>query len=502
VKSQGLLGKAQASIVWSGGFRLFHTVLQFVVTLVLVRWLTPDDYGTYAVVAGIVGFLNAVTFDNFLCHILQLRDDERVDYQDHFTAAVFIQLVIFAVTNAVALGLRWIPAYSGVAHYIHYLSPIILLSSIGGFRYRILERSLDWRRYRTLQMLGVLLTSVVVLTLAFSGAGVIALLVAPSVKYLPPAIDLFVVKRWRPTWEFSMTRYRPAFEFGTNRVASALVVKGHAMLEANWLAFLFGLATLGYLNRAISLTQIVAVQFGMLVAQAVYPVLTRVHSGTPKFQLAASLVFRGIAWAIIPMACVLGLLAVPAVRTLFGEKWLVSAEYLPLALGCGCLVAIGQSGSSILLANGHPVLCLRYDMLRLLFVIVALTALYWHESVKFYLAAVGGLELLALMVLVRWFCHTSAMSVEGMAGALLPPLLAAGVSCALVLSIIPVDGENVTLFSHTSLLTVVVFAVVYTLFLRMLFSQLLFELVQMLPLNQLFSRLLMFRPRLETKVTH
>ena len=56
------------------------------------------------------------------------------------------------------------------------------LSTIGGYRYRALERALDWQRYRVLQSMGAVLAVASALALAFSGAGVYALLIGPLAR--------------------------------------------------------------------------------------------------------------------------------------------------------------------------------------------------------------------------------------------------------------------------------------------------------------------------------
>lgn len=490
----GPVGKAKSGLLWGFGFRLFHNVLQFALTLVLARLLSPEDYGTFAVVAGIIGFLNAVNFDSFLSHVLQIRDDKEVAWQDHFTAAVAIQSVIFVITNVLALLLRLFPSHAQIAGYIHFLSPIILLSSVGGYRYRMLERMLDWQRYRLLQSIGLALALVSVLALALCGAGVYALLIGPNLKYLPPMLDLLWVQRWRPTWEFSWPRYRPAFLFGLNRVSSEFVNKGRAMLEANWLVILIGLQTLGYLNRAVGLTQLITAQFTSLIAQSLYPVLTRIEPGTARFRQATGLVARGIAWVLVPAACLLGLLATPAIRTLFGEKWLPSAGYLPLTLVLGCLTAFGQTGSVFLLASCRQRQCLYYDLLRLAGTALALALWGLHPRLEFYLLSLAAVEALSLALIFTWLRSASALSLSGMMAAIAPPVMASAVSYAAV-TLLPTHTPESGLFSPNCVMTVALFGGTYILCLRTLCPLAMQELVRVLPLGPQLSRLLLFRAR-------
>jgi teichuronic acid exporter len=492
LKKNTLLAKAQSGLMWNGGFRAFHVIVQFAVTLVLVRLLEPEDYGCYAVVSGIIGFLNAVSFDNFAGHIVQVRDEKDVHAQDHFTAGVVLQLTIFTLSNLLGFALRYMPTYEYLAIYIHVLSPILLLSSIGGFRYRILERELNWPRYRALQAIGIVLTAATMLVLGFSGAGIYALLVAPSINYLPPIIDLLIIEKWRPTWQWSLENYRPAMKFGFNRITASALLKGRVMLESNWLVALVGVASLGFYSRAFGLMQMICVQLATIVAQAVYPVLTKVEVGSEQYRKASSLVLRGIAWTVIPAALLLAVLAAPSVKLLFGEKWLPAADLLPLVLVSGSIAAISQAAYVLTLANLQESRCLWYDAFRMAGTVLSLALWPFLGSIKGYLVGIGMVEFCGLAALLYWLYRANAVSLQGITLAMLPPLVAGVTGVALIRYAI---GWHPTepLAALPNLATIVLFLLSYCFVLRLAFRRPLDDLVSRLPWARHIHRFLMIR---------
>src|SRR5262245_27031518 len=103
---QKLAEKARLAVFWTTGFQIFWDLLQFGITLALVRLLPADAYGQFGFVTALIGFLTLYSFREMLGHTLQVRDDQQVHYQDHFTAGLVIQTAMCAITNVVALGLR------------------------------------------------------------------------------------------------------------------------------------------------------------------------------------------------------------------------------------------------------------------------------------------------------------------------------------------------------------------------------------------------------------
>ncbi len=486
-----LLAKAQSGLLWNGGFRLLQITVQFCLTLVLVRLLAPEDYGIYAVTAGIIGFLNVISFDNFIAYILQVRNDDDVHAQDHFTAGIVIQIFIFFVSNLVALALRYVPSHAYVSQYIHVLSPILLLSAIGGFRYRLLERDLRWRRYRLLQVIGILLTAITMLGLAFSGAGVYGLLIAPSINYLPPIVDLFFVERWRPTWQWSYANYKPAMQFGLNRVTSSGLVKGRAMVEANGLVALADIRSLGFYNRSIGLMQMICVQLASIVVQSVYPVLTKVEPGSVQYRKASALVLRGIAWVIIPVSAVGAIHAVPVVRLLFGEKWLPVAALLPMSLALGSIAAVGQAAYHLALASLQESKCVWLDALHLIGMIASFACWPLHHSVEGYLLGLVIVEAAILSVSLWWLHEAHAVSVDGLKTAFFPPLVASVIGYGIVFTCFG-HHPAASLLSVTNVAIGLFFLASYVVVLRLAFRNSLDELVSRMPYSHRLRQLLIY----------
>ena len=138
--------KARSAVLWNTGFNLFRDLLQFGTMLVLVRLLEPAAYGQFGLVTSVIGFISIFSFNNFIAHTLQVRDEADVHYQDHFTAGAVMAGTMFLVTNLVAFALRWFESYAPVAMLVHVMSVTLLLEWPCELRRKMLERQFDWRR--------------------------------------------------------------------------------------------------------------------------------------------------------------------------------------------------------------------------------------------------------------------------------------------------------------------------------------------------------------------
>ena len=169
---RSLGSSARSSLTWAGGILLLRGVLQFATMLILVRLLTPTDYGSAALAQSIVGVFSVLSMGTFVAHALQARNPDDVDWQVHFTAA----LVGNSALTLVTLGLAWALSFS--SHYAPAALPLAVLSTAfiveipATLRLRMLQVAHNWRRYRLLAFYGTFLSCLTSIAIALLGGGV------------------------------------------------------------------------------------------------------------------------------------------------------------------------------------------------------------------------------------------------------------------------------------------------------------------------------------------
>lgn len=489
-RSSALADKARQAVAWTAGITIFQDVLQFGVTLTLTRLLPPEAYGKFTFVNTVIGFFTVLSFREILNYTLQVRSDSETHYQDHFTAGAVIQAVLFLLVNAMAFGLRFIPAYAPAAPLLHVMSLLLPLDLISEFRVKMLERSLEWRRLRTLHAVGLALGASLAIVMALTGWGAYALLVPSLTMSLPFAYDLFVVERWRPTWEWNAERYAPARRFGIMRIGSGSIVSLSTFSEGLVLTRAIGFAELGVYNRAIGLAGLVCQRMASLLLNALYPVLTRLPIRSAQYRKASALVVRCLAWTVIPLAVGIGLTAEPVVRLLYGTQWLASVRLVPGALALGGLLALVSASYTLLLAHQEQRLCFVADVARLVGTILALgVAVTW--GIEAYLGSLIVLQVTILCAMLVWLRRDEAIAASGVSAALLPSAVASAIALGSVVALGRATGIAIGPV-WTGFAAGGTFMAIYLGVLRALFSRLLFDLVCQLPRRNQLLRLLQY----------
>ena len=481
---------ARAAVLWNAGFNILKDVLQFVITMVLARLLTEQDYGQFGFVTGIIGFLILFSCQPFFAHLLQLKDVHAEDYQRHFTLGVRLNLGIFLLANLVALTLRAFPQWAVAAPYVHAMSVMFLLDAPCELRRKMIEREFDWKKLRILQSIGLLINLAAALAMAWVGWGAYALLIPALGVQLPFIYDLFIRQGWRPTWQFDAERHREAFQFGFTRIGSGLSLSGRALLEAGALVAVLGFGGLGLMNRAIGLAQLCCLKIASQLVYSLYPLLTRAEETEENRGRIAGLVLQGIAWISIPTAVVFGMLALPVIRVVYGDRWVAAVPLVPWAMAWGFASAFVHACYILLLAKNHVRLCFVSDIASL-----GLTALSLYFALPYgittYLVTSASAQILIACALLTLLTRNGLMRWSAVTTAILPPAISSG------LAALAAFGLQQGLFSTQpssfwpAMLWGCVFLIVFTMILRSLFGRSLANLVNYLPGGRIMRKALL-----------
>ena len=87
------------ALIMSGGYVLIKDIIQFIQMIILIRILTPEEYGSFGLTLSIIGFISIFSAVTIISHSLQIRDYKNVDWQTYFTVGFLVNIFLFLLTN-------------------------------------------------------------------------------------------------------------------------------------------------------------------------------------------------------------------------------------------------------------------------------------------------------------------------------------------------------------------------------------------------------------------
>jgi O-antigen/teichoic acid export membrane protein len=486
-------GAIVSGLTWGVMFQAIEVAMAFAAMLVLVRILPPVDYGRAATTAAVVGMLGILNAHLFIGHALQLPDGETPDWSQHFAFAFYLQAGLALICNGAA-GVCWlIPAYRPIAKLLHLASFGVLLDAANHLGATMLRRDLLLRRIKIISSIGIFVRIATIVGLGVAGGRAYAIVFGNNVvAAMPFAVDLFVVRGWRPDrgwWKLPRWRtYRDAFTFGAQRAAGGVMGGLRDAAETAVLPATLGFAGIGLMNRAQALYSATLGRMTSVLADTVYPFLPRESRNPGRYAQHATLYLQVTLLIAIPGAIFVGEEGRVISRVLYGTKWIDADPLIWPGALIGFAGAVCTAASGILLAAGSLRACLLLDAAAFVSIGPSLWLAWAGSGLQAYAwALAGGQILLASVSLERagrlltsdWFAKT-----------IVPPTVSAAVALATC------EAVAWIVVGYRPAFQLVVmgasFLLVLTGVLRLAFAQTLMTLLGRLPAGKRAQRLLGF----------
>jgi len=441
-------------ITWTAAYQVLDVALAFVSMLVLVRILDARDYGRAAAVTGILALLG--TFGSHLVveHALQLPDGEEPDWQLHWTAAIYIQLVLSLIANGIA-GLCWLlPDYRPMAKLLHIASVGLLFEAPAQISSTMLRRELNLRRLRIVSSAGMMLRLATTTTLGIGGAGAYAIVIGSNiVPGLPCVFDLLINRGWRPRpgW-YRGLRWREhsaALTFGLQRAGANIVSSLRGAVEAAALPPPLGFAALGLINRAQALYTTTFGRVGVIFSDAVYPFLPRSSHDPVRYATHATMYLRVMLLVSLPAALFIADYGYLVSRALYGSRWVAMDPLIRPGALVSLSVAILSIAATILVAAGRVRECLVYDTIGAIAALPAIAIAWATREATAYSWACAAAE---AMVAVAALWRAGELLERGwIRAAVMPPLFSAMAGMMFLRAIAPLFATMRPLIAVTAL---------------------------------------------------
>lgn len=330
--------------------------MQFGVTVILSRLLTPSEVGIFSITAVFIG-ISHVFRDFGVSNYLQQEKDLTPEKMRSalgllITTSWIIAGVIYFASNYVA-GYYQQP---GIGQVMRVLSISFALLPFASFFYALLSRDLQAGKQAIVNVISTIAYAVTCITLATLGFSYMALAWANVANI---AVTILVYTQLRPKGVSlipSMRGWRRPIKFGSGSIVGNLIDQAYTSIPDLFLGKLSGPHSVGLYSRANGLVGIFLQIAGPTVNYNALPyIASNHHANVPLGPLLAKSTsyLTGFAW---PAFIVTAIFAEEIIRVLYGKTWVEAA---PLVLII-CTANAGRIGYSLcsasLTAIGRPYL--------------------------------------------------------------------------------------------------------------------------------------------------
>jgi O-antigen/teichoic acid export membrane protein len=424
--------RVKSAVFWRSGTQILSQLISWGSTLAVIRILEPSDYGLFAMTSVVLVFLNFLNGYGFVSALIQSEKVEPIRIRQAFGMLILLNaglaaIQLFAVAPlaaayysepVVADMLRW-------QSLIYLSTPFLILPEA------MLTRNLDFKKPAIINLTSAFVGAAVSLGMALNDYGVWTLVFAPIAIFWTRAIALMIATKFWVRPSFNFTGAGNIFSFGT----MMLVAHGFWIVQSQSDIFIAGRAFdnhhLGLYAEALFLTQIFAAKFVPPLNEVAFPAYARLQNDRSALSAGFLKAVRLIMLISCPLYLGMAVTAQPLVDVLMGPKWTDAAPIVAILALAMPVMTLHILFAPALNALGLPNIVVRNSI----FGAILMPAVYL-VAVQYGADGLAWGWLAAFPILVAFTIYQARLHIGytlgGLAGSVMPGLLAATAMAALV----------------------------------------------------------------------
>ena len=392
---QSLKDKTVKGVAWSGVDNVAQHVVSFIVSIVLARLLSPDDYGLIGIIAIFTAICTALIGGGFGAALIRKQDVLDEDYSTAFWVNMCMSLLLYVVIFFCSPLIAHFFGRDELVALTRVSSLGIIIVALAMVQQTRLNKRIDFKTQTKITLIAAIASGIVGIGMALLGYGVWSLVAQGLAIQILRTVLLWFYNHWIPRLQFSKKSFHEMFGFGWKLVVSSLLDTIWKELYQIIVGKFYSPATLGQYTRAKGFSQLFSSNLTTVVQRVTYPVLSNIQDDTPRMVDAYRRIIKTTTFITAICMIVLGAISEPLLYCLIGPKWHEAALYLPLICISASLYPLHAINLNMLQVQGRSDLFLGLEIVKKVIYLVPL----------FIGASIGVLPMLYVNILVGFIAY-------------------------------------------------------------------------------------------------
>lgn len=368
--------------------------IQFLSVVILSRFLSPEEYGIYGIMAIFIAISELLIDSGFGGALVHKKDVKQIDINTLFVTNLVISLVLYLILFFAAPYISIYYKIPELSLYIRVLGITIMFYSLTIVHITLLQKELKFKRSANITVISTALSVFFAVLIAYLGGGIWALIFQPLLMSIFMAGILWTIERRNISIQFSKDSFNDLWSFGSKLLAANLLNTIYSNFTTSVIPKISSVRISGFYYQASRLNTIPNSILQMTIDKAAFPVLTKEHCNEDVLSKARkmNLVINSLTYPLFPF---LSLFALDIINIILGKQWCEAANFLSILAWGGWGFLFQVLSRNIFKSVGNTKTILKVDVLKTVIglVVLGLSTIFgvmfliWGITLSMYLGA-------------------------------------------------------------------------------------------------------------------
>ena len=361
---QSLKDKTVKGVGWSAIDNVIQIGVTFLVSIVLARLLSPDDYGLIGIIAIFTTVCTALINGGFTTALIRKKDATDDDYNTAFITNLGVSIVLYALIFLCSPLIADFFGREELLALTRVSSLGMIIGALALVQQTRLTKRIDFKSQTKITLIASVSSGIVGIVLAVLGFGVWSLVAQQLMSHCLRTVLLWFVNKWIPSLRFSSKSFHELFGFGWKMMVSSVIDTVWKELYQVVVGKFYSPATLGQYTRSKQFSKLFSSNLTSVIQRVTYPVLSNIQDDKEHMVAAYRKIIKTTMFVTAISMFFVGAISEPLLYCLIGPKWHEAATYLPLICISGSLYPLHAINLNMLQVQGRSDLFLGLEIVK------------------------------------------------------------------------------------------------------------------------------------------
>jgi len=363
--------KTSKALFWRGISQVINQVLRFIIQIVLVRLLKPEDFGLLAMVAVFFNFLALSGSIGLNTAIIQKKELSEEEISSVFWISVLLGLILSFLMFFTAPLVAKFYAQKELLEITPVLGIAFCLTSFGVVPYALHCKFLRFKILTFNDLGATFLSGLLAILSALKGGGVWSLIVQILSYNFFYSLLNFITAHFQPRRVLNFSKVKQMIYFGGNVFGLQTLGYFSQNVDKLLIGKYLGSIPLGFYDLAYRIMLFPLRRIPWAIGSVMYPALSLVQDNHQAVRNGYLRAIRMIASIVTPAMLGLAVIAPEFIKIVLGEKWLPSLYVMRIFCLIGAFQAVSTTVEWIYYSQGRANLLFR---VIIIFVLIYITS--------------------------------------------------------------------------------------------------------------------------------
>lgn len=320
--------KAFSGAIWKLLERIIAQAVSLIVSIVLARLLTPEDYSVVSIVTIFFTFSDVLITGGLNTALIQKTNADKEDYSTAFWLSMIMSIFLYFVMFFCAPYISKIYDREILIPVIRVMAIILPINAAKSIVCANISSSLNFKSFFIATIWGTIISAFVGIIMAYNGFGAWALVVQQMTNALVDTLLLYCRTKISFSFGISIIRFKCLWSYGWKVLVSSLIGVAYNEINPLFIGLRFSPESLSFYDKGRSFPLLISSATTNTLSSVLFPFLSKFQNNKRELLNYTRKYISLTSYVVFP--AMMGLFAVcdKFVLLLLTDKWIEIVPFI------------------------------------------------------------------------------------------------------------------------------------------------------------------------------